>query len=104
MANVFMENLKGIVETSYAGEEKPKYDWQTSIDMFINENRITVGMNPAEIEAQRTEFLEYVAARQFDKEGNDITKPAPGIGEIPQGDMYLVNGKYIKITGDMIKD
>ena len=72
MNNVFMENIKGIVMESYAGADKPKYDWQTAIDMFNAKEHITEGMAITEIVNQRSEFLEFVSTRKFDKDGNEI--------------------------------
>lgn len=70
--NVFIKNLEGIVRESYAGENEPKYDWNTAIDMYNKKSGITRGMQTSETIRQRSAFLQYVSSRRFDKNGKEI--------------------------------
>lgn len=99
MTNVFIDNVVGIVKESYAGGDKPRFDWQTAIDMYKSKNpSIVEGMDALEIERQRSEFLTYVKTRKFDKNGAEI-KTQPQLT-----DVYHINGEDVKITGEMIED
>lgn len=70
--NVFIRHLREIVAVSYAGGDKPKWDWSTSIAMYLHEHAIAKELTRAEFNAQYSEFLEYVSTRKFDKDGNEI--------------------------------
>lgn len=72
MENVFYAHLKEIVKTAYDGGEEPKYDWQTAIDRYNAEHHITEGMTVGRASQQRSDFLQYVEARKFDKNGDEI--------------------------------
>lgn len=66
--NVYFANLKGIVEVSYS----MRADWNTAIDVYNAEHRITAGLTPADIDAQRSAFLRYVGERKFSADGTEI--------------------------------
>lgn len=97
--NVYIKCLDGIVKEAYAHGETKKHDWQTAIDIFDAKHHVSAAIgDPGEIARQRSEFLNYVKGKKFAPDGTEIKEnKAPS-------DMYLVNGKYIKITGDMIDD
>ena len=99
MKNVYMENLEGIVKTAFANSEKAVYDWQTAIDMYDNEHHITEGIAPEEAAVMRSEFLSYVKGRTYDEHGCEVRKREPELT-----DEYMINGKKVRITGDMIKE
>ncbi len=70
--NVYFANLKGIVEVSYDGGAYPKRDWNTAIDMYNAAHHITAGMEPGEIDAQRSAFLQHVKTRKYRADGTEI--------------------------------
>lgn len=98
--NVFLKCIDGIVKESFAGGDKVKHDWNTSIDMFDAKHHITAAIgDPGEIARQRGEFLNYVKDKTFGPDGKEIKKKPQ-----PLTDEYEINGEKIKITGDMIRD
>ncbi len=70
--NVFLENIKEIIAISYAGGIEPVRDWNTSLDMFIAQEKLFDVMSAGEINAQRSEFLKAVDGKAFDREGNEV--------------------------------
>lgn len=70
--NVFIEHVKDIVKTSYSGTDTPQFDWQTSVDLYMNEKDITKDLSIDEINRQISEFLKFVANKKFDKNGYEI--------------------------------
>lgn len=69
MENVFYAHLKEIVKVAYDGGEEPRYDWQTAIDMWLAESHAAEGMNPNRVAQQRSDFIQFVAGKKFDKDG-----------------------------------
>ena len=70
--NIFMNNLKEIVKTSYAGGDFPKFDWNTSIDMWYRKNEnLFEGVAYEEKEKMRKTFRTFVDGKKFDKDGNE---------------------------------
>ena len=70
--NVFMQHLKGIVKTAYGDGTTPHLDWQTAIDKYVEQTHITAGMTDGRIAQQRSDFLQYVQGKKFDKDGERI--------------------------------
>ncbi len=72
MENVFYKHLKEIVKTAYDGGEEPKYDWQTAIDRYNAKAHITRGMTVGRASQQRSDFLQYIQDKKFDKNGDEV--------------------------------
>lgn len=70
--NIFIKGLKDIVKTAYGGDNEPHHDWQTAIDMWLAKSRAADGMNPNRVAQQRSDFLQYVQGKKFDKDGEII--------------------------------
>lgn len=70
--NIFITGLKDIVKTAYGGENEPHHDWQTAIDMWLAKSYAADGMNPNRVAQQRSDFLQFVQGKKFDKDGNQI--------------------------------
>ena len=71
--NIFIAGLKDIVKTAYdGGENEAHYDWQTAIDMWLAKSHAADGMNPNRVAQQRSDFLQYVQGKKFDKDGEII--------------------------------
>ena len=97
--NVYIKCLDGIVKEAYAHGETMKYDWQTAIDIFDAKHHVSAAIgDPGEAARQRSEFLNYVKGKKFAPDGIEI-KEKPELS-----DEYMINGKKVKITGDMIDD
>lgn len=70
--NIFITGLKDIVKTAYGGENEPHHDWQTAIDMWLAKSHAADGMNPNRVAQQRSDFLQFVQGKKFDRDGNQI--------------------------------
>lgn len=70
--NVFFAHLKDIVKTAYGDGDVPDRDWHTAIDMYVKASGITEGMSEGRIAQQRSDFLQYVQGKKFDRDGEQI--------------------------------
>lgn len=72
MANVFIDNIRGIVLASYNGQDTPQYDWNVAIDAWKARHGDLVRNIPTtDLGKMRTEFLDYVKDKKFNKYGDE---------------------------------
>ena len=68
MKNMYIENVKDIAKL---GAQRD-VDWNVALDMYDKEQGNYGKIPDGERDAQRKEFLGYVAGKKFDKDGNYV--------------------------------
>ena len=66
--NIYIENVKDIAKLG----ANRGVDWNVALDMYDKEQGNYGKIADGDRDAQRKEFLKYVAGKKFDKDGNYI--------------------------------
>ena len=100
--NVFIENIRGIILKAYDGHEMPVNDWNTAIDKYNAIHHITKGMEAKDIIAQRSEFMQYVKGKVFNKFGDEKVKEKPfdHVSKLPNVDELKPLPNAVKASDD----